>query len=221
MNDFVVGLLAVLVGGVFCFRGFMTMRIVIPIWGAFAGFVLGAGLTQSFTDDGFLGSAIGWIVGLAVGLLFAAIAYLYYEVSVVIAMGAIGFSVGTSLMVALGVDWSWLIILVGVAVGVLLAVGAIVGNLPAFLLVVLTAIGGAATVVFGILMWTNTLGVSDVDSATTTAEVDLAWWWYVLYGALIVAGMSAQFTQIERLTASMRETWAEAGGRELRPPSSA
>jgi len=48
------------------------------------------------------------LVGLlAVAILFGLIAYLYYEVAVVLAMAAIGFALGTGLMVALGVRWSW------------------------------------------------------------------------------------------------------------------
>ena len=49
--------------------------------------------------------------------------------------------------------------------------------------------------------------------------LDVDWWWYAMYGALAVAGMIAQFTQIDRLSASMRESWSEAGGRELRASS--
>ncbi len=50
-------------------------------------------------------------------LLFGLLAYLYYEVSVVLAMSAIGFALGTSLMVAIGVTWSWLIVVIGVIAG--------------------------------------------------------------------------------------------------------
>ena len=46
MDDILLGLLAVVVGAVFCFRGYFAMRIIIPIWGAFAGFVLGAGIVS-------------------------------------------------------------------------------------------------------------------------------------------------------------------------------
>ena len=64
MQDWVVGLLAIAVGALFCFRGFMTMRIVIPVWGAFTGFFLGAGLISAITDDGFLRSALAWVVAI-------------------------------------------------------------------------------------------------------------------------------------------------------------
>ena len=62
MNDIVLGVLAILIGAVFCFRGYFAMRIIIPIWGAFAGFVLGAGLVSTGGDE-FLSTALSWIVG--------------------------------------------------------------------------------------------------------------------------------------------------------------
>ena len=39
MQDIIVGVLAIAIGALFCFRGWIAMRIVIPIWGAFAGFL--------------------------------------------------------------------------------------------------------------------------------------------------------------------------------------
>ena len=48
MEDVVVGILAILFGAVFCFWGYFAMRIAIPIWGFFAGFMLGAGATAAF-----------------------------------------------------------------------------------------------------------------------------------------------------------------------------
>ena len=101
MHDVVLGLLALAVGLLFCFRGYLTMRVIIPIWGTFAGFVLGAAIVSSSSGDGFLRTGLSWIVGAVVGLLFGVLAYLYFEVSVVLAMAAIGFSLGVSAMVAI------------------------------------------------------------------------------------------------------------------------
>ena len=57
-------------------------------------------------------------------------------------MSAIGFALGTTSMVALGVQWSWLIILVAVVGGAILAVLAILADLPMALLTILTAMAG-------------------------------------------------------------------------------
>ncbi|HYN32535.1 MAG TPA: DUF4203 domain-containing protein, partial [Ilumatobacteraceae bacterium] len=128
MSDITVGVIAILTGAVFCFRGYLAMRIIIPLWGAFAGFMLGAGIVAG--ADGFLGSALGWIVGIVLAVVFGLLAYLYYEVAVLLGMMAIGFTLGASLMVALGVTWSWLIVLSGVALAVVLAFVALAADLP-------------------------------------------------------------------------------------------
>jgi hypothetical protein len=215
MRDVVIGLLAIVVGAAFALRGYLAMRVIIPIWGAFSGFLLGAGLVSSVANEGFLASVLGWVVGLVLALLFAAIAYLYYEVSVVIAMTAIGFALGTAVMVAIGVSWSWVITLVAVLFGVLLAFVAIRADLPMALLTILTALSGASTVVFGLMLLFGVVSTTDLDSATTTQRLDDEWWWYVIFLAVAVFGAGAQFATTAELRKSMRESWKASGGREI------
>ncbi len=206
MNDIVVGIVALLTGAVFCFRGYLAMRLVIPVWGAFAGFMLGAGMVAG--DAGFLGNGLGWLVGLALAVVFGVIAYLYYAVSVIIGMMGIGFVLGTSVMVALGVTWSWLIVLSGVVLAVVLAVVAIVGDLPMVLLTVLTALAGASTIVAGLMLLIGTVDVEDFDIGVTTENVADNWWWFLIYAGLVVGGLIAQFTDVDRRRESLREAWA-------------
>jgi hypothetical protein len=216
VDDFLVGLLALVVGLVFCFRGYLAMRVVIPIWGGFAGFMFGAGLVDSFSDDGFLASALGWVVGIAMALLFALLAYFYYEISVVIVRGASGFTLGSTVMVALGVTWSWVIILVGLAAGAILAVVAVVGDLPMALLTILTALAGASAAVTGLMLIFGVISLEDFDSVATTERLDDDWWWYVIFGVLVFAGMVAQIRTLRNLRSSLREAWVDSGGGQLR-----
>ena len=215
MEDVVVGLLAIGIGGLFCFQGWMIMRIIIPIWGAFTGFVFGAGLVASIADESFLGTVLGWVVGFAFAILFGLIAYLYYEVAVILAMAAIGFALATTLMTALGVTWSWLTVLAGVVLGAALGILAVVGNMPMILLVVLSAFAGAGTVVAGLMLL---FGVVDLDTVgvVTTERLNDDWWWYAIYLGLAIAGIVTQVRSIDRLSQSAREAWTASGGRELR-----
>jgi hypothetical protein len=205
MNDIVVGVIAILTGAVFCFRGYLAMRIVIPLWGAFAGFMLGAGVVAG--NDGFLSNALGWLVGIAVAVVFGLVAYLYYEVSVLIGMMAIGFVLGTSVMVALGVTWSWVIVLSGIVVAVVLAFIGIAGDLPMVLLTFLTALAGASTIVAGLMLLFGVVELGDFDSAVTTEALADDWWWYAIYVALAIGGIVAQFVDVDRRRESLREAW--------------
>jgi hypothetical protein len=210
MNDIAVGIIALLTGAVFCFRGYLAMRVVIPLWGAFAGFMLGAGLVSG--DAGFLGNALGWLVGFGLAIVFGVIAYLYYEVSVIIGMMGIGFVLGTSLMVMLGVEWSWLIVLSGVVLAVALAFVAIAGDLPMVLLTVLTALAGAGTIVAGLMLLVGTIDVDDFDIGITTERAADNPWWFVIYGGLVVGGIISQFTDVDRRRETLRDAWSTGVG---------
>lgn len=217
MEDVVVGLLAILIGGAFCFRGYLAMRVIIPIWGAFVGFFLGAGLVAQWTDGGFLASATAWLVGIGVALLFGVLAYLYYEVSVVLSMAAIGWVLGTGLLVALGVTWSWVVVLGGVAVGVLLAFVAIVADLPMALLTILTALGGAVVVTGGVMLLVGTLDVGQLGQGATTQAMDTSAWWTALYVGLAIVGIILQLRDTQRRRGGLRSSWEDDGGRSVRP----
>ncbi len=216
MQDIIIGVVAIAVGALFCFRGFIALRLMIPLWGTFAGFMLGAGFVANTGSGGFLRTGLAWAVGIGVGLLFGLLAYLYYEVSIVLAMASIGFALGTSLMVALGFSWSWLIILVGVAVALFLASVAIAGDLPGFVLLVLGALAGATAIVGGAMLLTGVLETAEFTRATVTQNLDDSWWWYALYLGLVLFGIVAQIGEADRIRASMRASWVEAGGGELR-----
>ncbi len=193
MDDVLLGLAAIAVGLLFCFFGATALRIVISIWGAFVGFTVGAGLVAAIWDQGFLSEATGWFVGFVLAVVFAALAYLYYAVAILLATASLGFAIGAATMGALGVTWNWLVALVGVAVGVLLGIGAIVANLPRVLLVVLSSLGGASAAVTGVMLLTGAIDSADFDEVGITAQVSHDWWWYALYLAIAVVAMLSQF----------------------------
>jgi hypothetical protein len=210
VEDVVPGLLAVVIGLVLTFFGYVALRAVISVWGAFVGFVLGAALAAQFTADGFLGSVVGWVVALIGAVAFGAIAYLYYAVSVVIAMGAIGFVLGTTVITALGVTWSWVVVVVGVLAGVALAMVAIVGDLPMLILTVLSALAGASITVTGVLLLSGELGTDDL-ATDTTGTLDLGGLWLVLYALLVVAGLVVQLRRSGNRAGTLRGTWDGRG----------
>lgn len=168
------------------------MRIVITIWGAFAGFNLGAGLISALTGDGFLSTFLGWFIGVLIGVVFALLAYLYYSVAVVLTMASIGFILGSAIMAGIGVTWNWVIVVIGVVVGILLAVAAVALNLPAILLVVFSALGGASAIVGGVMLVTTVISLDDFGRASITSTISHNVVWYILYLILAVSGIVVQ-----------------------------
>ncbi len=192
MEDIVIGLIALIAGSVFCFSGYRAFRLIIPLWGAFTGFAVGAGAISAITGDALLAKPVGWIVGLVVGVVFALLAYLYYEVAVILTMGSLGFLAGSALMTALGVGWNWLIVLVAVAVSVVFAVFALVTNFPRIVLVIVSATAGATAMVAGGMLLVGALETADLTRAYVTERIEDDWWWYLGYLALVLAGIFSQ-----------------------------
>ena len=205
MDTIVVGIIAVLIGALLCFRGYVTMRLIISLFGAFVGFLLGAGLVAGVTDSGFGQLALSWIVGIIGAVLFGVLAYFSYQVAVVIGMAAIGFTIGTTVMAAVGVGSQAATVAVGLVAGALLAVIAIATDLPAVILVVLTALAGASVTVSGVMVIAGTIGINRLTAEGVAAEMSSGWWWYVLYGGLALLGIIAQLRA--RGPRTMRQQW--------------
>ncbi len=209
MADIILGVIAILAGLVFCFGGRLLLRLVFPIWGFFAGFAFGAGLVAGFSEEHFLGTAIGWVLGLIFALLFAVLAYFFYAVAVVIAMASIGFAIGSGLVVAIGIDWNWVAVLVGVLAGAALGIGAVVANVPMLVLTVLSSIGGAIAVTSGFMLLTGAMDSADFTRASATDQIKDDWWWYAVFFVLAIAGLIVQTRDAAAMRRSMRASWAE------------
>ncbi len=207
MADIVLGIFAIIAGGVMLFAGQYVLRILLPIWGFFAGFAFGAGLFAGLADERFLGSVLGWISGFVFALVFALFAYLYYAVAVILAMAAFGFAIGAGLVVALGIDWNWVAVLVGVLVGAVVGLVSVFGNMPMIVLAVLSSIAGAVSVVAGLMLIVGSLNSSDFTQAAFTQAVNDSWGWYLTLLALILIGIAAQIRQRATWRRTVRETW--------------
>lgn len=206
MSDILVGTIALLAGLMLCFRGYWTLRLVLSIWGALIGFGLGSALATWINDDSYLATALGWSIGIVLALVFAVLAYLYYAVGVILSLGSMGFALGAAVMGALGVQWDWVIIVVGVVVGVAVAFLAIAADVPMVLLVVLSSFGGATVMIAGIMLLTDVLDTADFESSAVTDNIDGHWFWTLGFVALAVAGILSQLSQTRGMT-SARQGW--------------
>jgi len=142
------GLLISLFGAVMCFFGYRLFLWLLPIWGFFFGFMLGAQTMQALFNTGFLTSITSWVVGFFVGLLFALLSYLFYVVAVAIIAGSLGYMVGAGLLLAFGLDMGLLVWVVGIVAAIALAAVTLIFNLQKWVIVIATGLAGAA-VVFG------------------------------------------------------------------------
>lgn len=212
VNDSAIGLVAVLVGVLLALRGYPTMRAIISLFGAFVGFALGVTIAQRFTSGEPLSGPVGWIAGLIAAVVFGALAYAFYRFAIVLGMGGMGFTLGTSLMALLNVHQEWAIIGVGIVFGVLLAILAVVTDLPGLMIVVLTALTGADLVVGGARVLAGDVSLAHALNGTGNLVSGASWMWWALGVGVAVIGVLAQsryLTTGRRRSASSQ--WARTG----------
>jgi len=207
MVDILLGILAIIAGCAMLVAGQFVLRFVIPIWGFFAGFAFGAGLVAEFADEHFLGTVLGWVLGLVFALVFAILAYLYYYIAIVIVMGAAGFAIGSGLVVALGISWSWVAVLIGLAAGLVVGVLAVVVDMPMIVLVIVGSIAGAVSVTAGVMLMVGELNSRDFTRGDFTDTVANSAGWSLLLLALAVVGLVIGARQRAALRRSVREVW--------------
>ena len=193
-QDFLIGALVLLVGAAFCFVGYRFFRILIAIWGFFAGFNLGAGAMTALFNNAFLGTTTGIVLGLVIGLVFAALAYFFYYFAVVLLGASVGYSIGTGLMAAIGLNPSGFVsVIVGIAVAVVLALIILLFNLPKILIMVFTALGGAVAMLAGLLILLGQVKVAYLQYGDAVALVKASWFWSIVAIALAAVGFLAQW----------------------------
>ena len=207
MADIILGVLAIIAGGVMLVAGLFTLRLVIPIWGFLAGFAFGAGIVAEFANEHFVGTVLGWVLGLVFAVIFAVLAYLYYYVAIVLAMGAAGFAIGSGIVVAFGISWNWVAVLVGLAVGIVLGLVSVVANVPMMVLVFVGSIAGAVGVTGGLMLLVGSLNSVDFSRGDFTDTVSNSLGWSLLLLVLAVGGIVIQAMQRALRRQSIQETW--------------
>ena len=188
-------LLALALGIAFCFLGIRTFLVFLPVWAFFAGFWLGALLTNFVLQLGFLGSATGLLVGLLTGAIFAVVAYFKFPLGIALVSGAFAAAVANGILQALGAASG-----LGIALAVLVVALLVVWALFRFqwdrmLVMAITALGGASLLLLAplLLLGRVSLDQLQVSGSAIAPILGDSWWWLAAWLALAAAGLYVQW----------------------------
>jgi len=204
----VAATIALLFSSIVIFAGYRLFLVLLPIWGFVAGITLGAHSVQALFGDGFLSTTTSWIVGFFVGLIFAALSYLYWIAAVAIVSGTFAYSLVAGILGLVGLDLAFLTWLVAMVVAVLFAFGVIVSNLQKLVVIIATAFAGAAGVVMTFLFL-----LGNLDPATTAEDplkvaLDDNPLWVVMLVGLAIVGIAAQLRTTKSYEVERYDRWA-------------
>jgi hypothetical protein len=188
----IIAIVALLIGAALCLGGWRFFLLLLPIWGFVVGFNVGTDAVSAIFGDGTFATVTSWLVGLILALVFAIFSYLYYYLAVAVLAGAVGYAIGAGAWGLIGNDYGLVAFVIGIAVGVVVAVAALVLNVPKYLVIVLTSIGGAATVLAG---WFILIGKVPEDAIQWTqigALIKDSWFYLIVFIAIAAVGIVVQ-----------------------------
>jgi hypothetical protein len=188
----VVAILALVIGLAFAFGGWRFFLFLLPLWGFVVGFSLGTEAMRALFGDGTFATVTSWVVGFVIAVLFAVLSYLYYYLAIAVLAGTVGYALGASAWGIIGNEQGVIAFVIGLVVGLIFAAGVLILNVPRYLVIVLTGLGGAAAVLAG---WFILIGKVPSDNVTwwqVGALIKDSWIYLIVWGLIAAAGILAQ-----------------------------
>lgn len=204
------GLIGIMFGLALCFAGYRFFLVLLPIFGFFFGLVLGAQTLQAIGGGNFpfLMTITSWVVGFIVGGIFAVLSYLFYIAAVAIIAGALGYSAVVGILLAIGLPMGFLVWLIGLVAGVVLAIVTIRFNIQKYVIIIATAVLGAEMIIGAIVLMFNPAAqiLANPVQAVLKASPLAA----ILALVVAVLGVIAQIRQNQSFTIDSYDRWESA-----------
>jgi len=196
MQTFLIGLGLVVAGVMGVFWGYRIFRILLPIYGGIAGFVI----AYSWMGQGNPLSAL--LVGIVAAVILGGLAYFFWSWLVWFGGVVLGAAIGALIATALNL-WTWLAIILVVALAT--AFGYFFVKIRDEVVIISTAVMGAGAVAHGVGTWLGLqvgIGAEAVANSTWLLILVAAIWI-----ALAIAGIAYQWRRYRHLG------WFGFGGR--------
>lgn len=193
MQSFLMSLFALMIGAAFCFAGYLYFSVLLPVWGFFTGFSLGASIEADLSGSRFLSDATSWIAGIALGIGVAALSYLFFAVAVVVLSAFVGYEIGTSLLAWSGLAADSLFVVIGALVAIALVIMAILLSEREEFIVLLAALGGASVLLLGIALLFGQIPLTNLRFGIAGSYTRASWLWLAVWLAVASVGFVVQW----------------------------
>ena len=211
--DLFVALIAVAIGLVACFFGYRLFRAVLPVFGFVLGAIVGAQAVFLIFNDGIFATLLSIVAAVVVGIVFGLLAYFWWALGIVLAVGGMGFAIGNALLPALNLDLEIVSWLLGLAVGAGFALAAIVLRLPRVIVIAVTALWGAGATLGGVLIVLQQIEPEELGYGAVDAVVSQSFLWLLIFLALAAVGAVWQ----AMTTSDIETIWVEEPAQNTAP----
>jgi hypothetical protein len=198
VESIVLGLAGIIVGALVAAFGVRVFYVVLALFAFVAGFLAGGQFVASFLGEGLLATGLGWVAGLATGVLLAVLSVAWFWIAVVVLAAAVGSALAGGILAALGVGPGPLTFLAGLALGIVFAIAAVRFDAPTVLVAVLTSFVGAAYGLAGAYLLIGAVAIEDLAAGPLAPAVERPLY-FVAWGLLSVAALAWQLVELRRV----------------------
>lgn len=194
LQTLLAAVLSLVIGAVMLFAGRRVFIVLLPVFGFFAGFWIGAEFMHALIGTGFLGTVSGWVLGIILALIGAVLSYIFFPVGVALAVGVFVAGMVNGVLRWLGIEASWFLTIVGLAVGLVVAWVALWRGWESYIVMALTALGGALLMAMGLALLFGQITTAQLaaEGSAMRPLLDSSIWWSLLVIGLAVAGFILQ-----------------------------
>lgn len=212
-SSILLAVVAALLGAVFCFIGYRFFLVMLPIWGFFGGFWMGAMATTLVLGSGFLATTTGFVVGFVVGLFGAVFSYLFYRVGLAIVAAGFGGAIGAGIVGGLGFEPGFVNTVVTVLSALVAAGLTLLLDLQKYVIIILMSMAGGSFVVLAGMLLAGQITMLDLQARTNFLQpiFEGYWYWGVVWLVLVAAGVVVQLLT-NRTYAFAKEAYVEGWG---------
>ena len=177
------------------FYGYRMLFLLLPIWGFFWGFSIGAQSIQAIFGEGFLSTTTSWVVGFVLALLFAVLSYLFFYIGVAILAGTLGYGVTVAIL-GNWMSMGWLLWIIALVVGVILAFVVLRFNIIKHVVILGTALVGSAAAIGTLMLGFVPAAVTDALQQPVKYVLYAGGWFAILlFLVMAVGGAFVQYKQ--------------------------
>lgn len=182
--------------------GFKLFRVLLPLAGLVAGAVIGFSGFQGLFGSGVISTTISILVAIVFGLVLGLLAYLFFEVALVVFSGLVFSSLFVFLGVALGLSSNGVIVtllsIAGFIIGLLLASSTVF--LGERIVTFVTAFIGVGFVLTGVFLLSGGVTLEEIQTngiiASFAQKVDKSFLWLFIW---VAVAMIFRYVQMSTL----------------------
>lgn len=187
-----LGLIALLFGLTLILAGYRFFVTLLPVWGFFVGFYIGAQTIQAILDISFLASITSWVVGFLFGSIFAVLSYLFFVFAVALVSFSLGYGIGAGLMGLVSQTGATRIWLIGIVLGVIFILIVMRFRLQKFVIMIATAAAGTGIIIITFLSLFGNYAALQLLENPIRFVLHNSIWWLLFFFAVVIIGVLLQ-----------------------------